>query len=189
MPSPLLSSSASCAEAVIASVDGLVDGRVDSRVDSLYREHRPWLFGWLRRKLGCDHRAEDLAQDVFVRVIQGRKAVRAHDARALLTTIAKGLVVDHQRHAALEYAYLGYLSTLPQAYAPSPETQAEQLQALVRLDHLLDGLPPKARAAFLMSQLDGLTYPDIAERLGVSLSSVQQYMVRAMTACYAAFYE
>ncbi|MNI35733.1 putative RNA polymerase sigma factor FecI [compost metagenome] len=59
----------------------------------------------------------------------------------------------------------------------------------MRLDHLLDGLPPKARAAFLMSQLDGLTYPDIAERLGVSLSSVQQYMVRAMTACYAAFYE
>jgi RNA polymerase sigma-70 factor (ECF subfamily) len=51
----------------------------------------------------------------------------------------------------------------------------------------LDGLPPKARSAFLLSQLDGLTYPEIAQRLEVSLSSVQQYMVRAMTACYAAF--
>ncbi|WMD23595.1 sigma-70 family RNA polymerase sigma factor [Achromobacter seleniivolatilans] len=177
MSSPLLSAAAPCTDASLAPVDGL------------YRDHRPWLFGWLRRKLGCEHRAEDLAQDVFVRVIQGRKSVRVNEARALLTTIAKGLVVDHQRHAALEYAYLAYLAAMPETYAPSPETQAEQLQALMQLDRLLDGLPPKARSAFLLSQLDGLTYPEIAERLGVSLSSVQQYMVRAMSACYAAFYE
>ena len=158
-------------------------------VDGLYRDHRPWLFGWLRRRLGCEHRAEDLAQDVFLRVIQGRKTVRTGEARALLTTIAKGLVVDHQRHAALEHAYLAYLAAIPEAYAPSPEEQAGQLQSLARLDRLLDGLPPKARSAFLLSQLDGLTYPEIARRLDVSLSSVQQYMVRAMSACYAAFHD
>ncbi|MFP3701352.1 sigma factor-like helix-turn-helix DNA-binding protein, partial [Burkholderia sp. SIMBA_013] len=85
--------------------------------------------------------------------------VRAGEARALLTTIAKGLVIDHQRHAALEHAYLAYLADLPEAHAPSPETQAEQMQALMQLDRLLDSLPPKARSAFLLSQLDGLTYP------------------------------
>lgn len=175
MSSTLLSASAARTDAPAAPVDGL------------YRDHRPWLFGWLRRRLGCEHRAEDLAQDVFLRVIQGRKAVRANEARALLTTIARGLVVDHQRHAALERAYLAYLAAIPEAYAPSPEEQAGQLQSLARLDRLLDGLPPKARSAFLLSQLDGLTYPEIARRLEVSLSSVQQYMVRAMTACYAAF--
>ena len=63
------------------------------------------------------------------------------------------------------------------------------MQALMQLDRLLDSLPPKARSAFLLSQLDGLTYPEIAQRLGVSLSSVQQYMVRAMSACYAALYD
>ncbi|WP_183016331.1 sigma-70 family RNA polymerase sigma factor [Achromobacter sp. UMC46] len=177
MSSPYLPASIPCVDSAVAPVDGL------------YRDHRSWLFGWLRRKLGCEHRAEDLAQDVFVRVIQGRKAVRASEARALLTTIARGLVVDHQRRAALEYSYLAYLATLPEAYAPSPETQAEQLQSLMELDRLLDGLPPKARSAFLLSQLDGLSYPEIARRLDVSLSSVQQYMVRAMSACYAAFHE
>lgn len=178
MSSPLdIAPQAPCADASATQVEGL------------YREHRPWLFGWLRRKLGCAHRAEDLAQDVFVRVMQGRKTVRAGDARALLTTIAKGLVVDHRRRAALEHAYLAYLATLPQACAPSPETQAEQMQALMQLDRLLDRLPPKARSAFLLSQLDGLTYAEIAQRLGVSLSSVQQYMVRAMSACYAALYD
>ncbi|KAG1250324.1 hypothetical protein G6F68_012863 [Rhizopus microsporus] len=50
----------------------------------------------------------------------------------------------------------------------------------MQLDRLLDGLPPKARSAFLLSQLDGLTYPEIAQRLGVSLSSVQHDAARGM---------
>lgn len=133
MSSPILSSPASCADAPATQVDGL------------YRDHRPWLFGWLRRKLGCAHRAEDLAQDVFVRVIQGRKTVRAGEARALLTTIAKGLVIDHQRHAALEHAYLAYLADLPEAHAPSPETQAEQMQALMQRP---PARQPSAQGAF-----------------------------------------
>uniref|UniRef100_UPI00333FD048 sigma-70 family RNA polymerase sigma factor n=1 Tax=Castellaniella defragrans TaxID=75697 RepID=UPI00333FD048 len=164
------------------------DDGATSQAESLYREHRSWLLGWLRRKLRCAQHSEDLAQDVFVRVILRRKAVRVGDARALLTVIAKGLVIDHQRHAALEHAYQAYLATIPESYAPSPEVQAEQMQALTQLDGLLDSLPPKARSAFLLSQLDGLTYPEIARRLGVSPSSVQQYMVRAMSACYAALY-
>lgn len=158
-------------------------------IEGLYRDHRSWLFGWLRKKVGCRHRAEDLAQDVFLRVIQGEKAVRVEQARALLTTIARGLVIDLHRRSALEHAYLAYLGAMPVDHAPSPEAQAEQLQALMQLDRLLDALPANARAAFLLSQLDGLTYPQIAERLNVSVSSVQQYMVRAMAACYRVFYD
>jgi RNA polymerase sigma-70 factor (ECF subfamily) len=154
----------------------------------LYRDHHGWLAGWLRRRLGCAHDAADLSHDTYERLLNSGRLPEAGQARAFLTQIAKGLVVDHQRHAALERAYLAYLAAIPEAYAPSPEAQAEQLQSLAELDRLLDGLPPKARSAFLLSQLDGLTYPEIAERLGVSLSSVQQYMVRAMSACYAAFY-
>ncbi len=167
----------------------LRDDASPAPIEGLYREHRSWLFGWLRKKVGCTHRAEDLAQDVFLRVIQGQKAVRVEQARALLTTIARGLVIDHHRRCALEHTYLAYLSTMPADHAPSPEAQAEQLQALMQLDALLDALPSNVRVAFLLSQLDGLTYPEIAQQLNVSVSSVQQYMVRAMAACYRVFYE
>ena len=53
----------------------------------------------------------------------------------------------------------------------------------MELDQLLDGLPPKVRSAFLWAQLDGLPYAEIAQRLGVSLSSVKQYMARALRHC------
>jgi RNA polymerase sigma-70 factor (ECF subfamily) len=47
-------------------------------------------------------------------------------------------------------------------------------------------LSAKAKAAFLYHQLDGLTYSEIGERLGVSTSRVQQYMVEAFKRCYQA---
>lgn len=58
--------------------------------------------------------------------------------------------------------------------------------ALLAVDRLLDGLPAKVRQAFLLSQVDGWPYAQIAAELSVSLSSVQQYMTRAFSACYAA---
>lgn len=156
------------------------------RLDGVYREHRPWLLGWLRRRLGCPYRAEDLAQDAFERVVARQDRYVLDEARALLTVIAKGLVVDHYRRAALEAACLDALARLPEPVAPSPEARAVLLETLVQIDRLLDGLPERVRRAFLLSQLDGLTYAQIAADLGVSVRTVQQYITRALTACVVA---
>jgi len=154
-------------------------------VDVLYRDHQPWLFRWLRGRLGSPFRAEDLAQDVFVRVIAGRKQVHAAQARPFLRTIAQGLLLDHYRRASLEQAYLDYLAILPEPQAPSAEQRAAMVQQIAALDRMLAGLPGNVRRAFLLAQIDGLGYAEIALQLGVSVSSVQQYMTRALTACYA----
>jgi RNA polymerase sigma-70 factor (ECF subfamily) len=158
---------------------------VPDLVAGAYRDHASWLTGWLRRRLGCPHRAEDLAHDTFERVVARRDAYALAEARALLTTIAKGLVVDHYRRAALESAYLDALARLPEPLAPSPEARLLLLETLTRIDRMLDGLPARVRRAFLLSQLDGLTYAQIAADLGVSVRTVQQYMTRALTVCLA----
>lgn len=156
-------------------------------VGQLYRGHHRWLVGWLRRRLGCPHNAADLAQDTFARVLVRRDALTWHadpgGGKALLSTIAHGLMVDHLRRAALERAFLDALSALPADQAPSVEEQQLMLQTLVEVDAVLRDLPTKVRQAFLLSQIDGLPYGQIAQELGVSLSSVQQYMTRAFGAC------
>ncbi|MBK5000458.1 sigma-70 family RNA polymerase sigma factor [Pseudomonas sp. S31] len=160
----------------------------NAQVGELYRGHHSWLRGWLFKRLECHHQAADLAQDTFVRLL-GRDTLQGlREPRAFLATVAKGLVIDHFRRQSLERAWLDSLAALPEAEAPSAESRALVLETLMEIDRMLDGLRPKVRSAFLLSQLDGLTYPQIAEQLDVSLSSVQQYMTQAFGHCYRVLY-
>lgn len=152
-------------------------------VAELYADHHGWLSGWLRKKLGCAHHAADLAHDTFVRVLSTPPTHELREPRAYLTTVAHGLMVNHLRRRELERAYLDALAWLPEPVSPSPESRALTIETLLEIDALLDGLPPKARQAFLLSQLEGLRYAEIAERLKVSLSMVKKYMLQAVTHC------
>ncbi|MNR53358.1 putative RNA polymerase sigma factor FecI [compost metagenome] len=60
------------------------------------------------------------------------------------------------------------------------------LEALDAVGQVLDGLANRVREVFLLSQLDGLTYPQIAERLGLTVNVVQKAMLKAYRHCYAA---
>ncbi|HEY0294508.1 MAG TPA: sigma-70 family RNA polymerase sigma factor [Bordetella sp.] len=152
-------------------------------VHSLYAAHHSWLFGWLRHKLGCEQQAAELANDTFVRLLASRQAEQLREPRAYLTRVAHGLVVNHWRRLTLERTYLDALAAQPEAVSPSPEQRMLALEALCRLDAMLDSLGAKVREAFLLSQLDGLTYAQIAERLQVSERMVKKYMTQAMLQC------
>ncbi|MFK9084482.1 sigma-70 family RNA polymerase sigma factor [Pseudomonas neuropathica] len=154
-----------------------------SAVNDLYCEHHGWLNGWLRQRLGNAFDAADLAQDTFVRVIKARNALEIREPRPYLSMIAKGLLIDLFRRRSLEQSYLEALAAMPEWQQPSLEEQAILLQALVEIDRLLQGLGTKVKQAFILSQFDGLTYPQIAERLNISARTVNNYMAKAMEHC------
>lgn len=157
-------------------------------VTKLYRDHHGWLSMWLRKKLGNSFDAADLAHDTFVRLMAGRRKDGAGDEpRALLTHIAKGLVVDHWRRRALEDAYLAVVAQLPAPEVPSPEARALILETLCAIDATLRTLPAKTREIFLLSQFDGMAYADIAGCQRVSLATVKRHMQKALTACLIAY--
>ena len=157
-------------------------------VGSLYRDHRSWLLAWLRRNVACPQRAEDLSQDTFVRLLGRTELQTPREPRAFLAAIAKGLLFDYFRRAALEQAWLNELMLIPEAEQPSPEAQQLILEDLKAIDRMLAKLSSKARAAFLHSRLDGMTHGEIAERLGVSVPRVRQYLAQGIRQCYIALY-
>lgn len=160
-----------------------VDRSNNLHIHDLYCEHHGWLHAWLDRKLGNASDAADLAHDTFVRLLTRQGRVLGAEPRALLTHIAKGLVIDRWRRQDVERAYLETIALLPAPEVPSPETRWLILEALCRIDTMLCAMPKKTRQAFLMAQIDGLTYPEIAAELGISLISVKRYMRDAFIAC------
>jgi len=155
-------------------------------VEVLYNDHHHWLTGWLRRKLGCPESAADLAQDTFVRVLTARETPTLVEPRAFLTTVAKRVLFNFYRRQDLERAYLDALAQMPEHVAPSEEERAIILQTLVELDQLLAGLPTQVKRAFLLAQLDGLTYAQIGAELCISIATVKRHLNKAAMRCYFA---
>ncbi len=159
------------------------DSSVSPQVQSLYSDHRGWLFGWLRRKTGCSEQAADLVQDTFVRVMTARDTSSLREPRAYLTTVAKGLMINWFQRQALERAYLDALAALPEPLAPSPEQRLLILESLHEIDAMLNSLPARVRRVFLLSQIEGLKYDEIARRLDVSLATVKRDMKQGFCVC------
>ncbi|AIC20303.1 MULTISPECIES: sigma-70 family RNA polymerase sigma factor [Pseudomonas] len=156
----------------------------EQSLHALYRDHRSWLESWLRQRMGNAWDAADLSQDTFLRVLtSSQQLVDLREPRAYLVTVGKRLLSNFYTRRKLEQAYLDALASLPEDSVPSPEQRWVLLETLQALDELLDGLPPLVRRAFLWSQLEGLGYREIAERLDVSERTVKRYMAQAYEHC------
>lgn len=155
-------------------------------ISDLYCEHHGWLFGWLRRKLGCAHNAADLAQDTFARILNARESVASlREPRAFLSTTARRLIIDQVRRKHIEKAYLQELALTAEALEgfQSPEHILSTLEALEHIAFMLEGLHDNVRQAFVLYYLDGLTQSEIARQLGLSDRTVRKYLIQALLHC------
>jgi RNA polymerase sigma factor (sigma-70 family) len=155
-------------------------------MQALYSNHHGWLHAWLRKKLGCAHRAADLAHDTFLRLLARDEPLGLEEPRAFLTTVAQRVMANYWRREQIERAYLEALALVPENFAPSPEERALLLEALYEIDSLLERLPLAVKRAFLLAQLDGLTHAEIAAQLKLSISTVKRHLVRAGAQCFFA---
>lgn len=155
-------------------------------VGGLFRSHYAWLCSRLRRHLDSSASAEDIAADTFVQLLASPGVVPIREPRALLTTIAQRLLYQFWRRRGLERTHsIGLLDDV-ELHEPSPEKRAQMIEALQAIDLRLDSLPTKVKATFLLSQINGLTYPQIAAELGICQRSVSDYMAKAFTRCLSA---
>lgn len=155
-------------------------------IETLYSHHHGWLQTWLSRKLGNSFDAADLAQDTFLRLMTSQRiAVLGNEPRALITHIAKGLLIDHWRRRQVQQAYLDALAQVPEQHAPSPETSLIIIETLCAIDAMLGSLPARTRELFLMAQLDGLTLKEISARTQMPVITIRRHITRALVACMA----
>lgn len=157
-------------------------------IEWLYLRHHDGLRDWIQRKLHNACHAADLAHDTFVRLLMRSQGPLApgemREPLAYLRAIANGLMIDHWRRQTLEQAYLEALAGRPEAVVPSVEERAIILETLEQIARLLEALKPSVRNAFLLAQLEGRTHAEIAQRMEVSVRTVERWMADALYHCH-----
>jgi RNA polymerase sigma-70 factor (ECF subfamily) len=136
--------------------------------------------GVLRRALGPDHDFDDLTQDVFLRVFDRVSGLRDLSAlrsfiysvtiRVVSWEIRRARARRHRQAASLLYR------EGPEAVTADPETR----DLLARVQTILDGMPQKERAVFVLRHVEGQGLSDIAQGLNVSLSTAKRLLKRGI---------
>ncbi|SLM50095.1 Sigma factor, ECF subfamily [Nitrospira japonica] len=158
---------------------------------SLFLAHRPELQAWLTRKLRCPHMAADFTQDIFLRLAELPASKVIGNVRSYLYRSAHNLVIDHFRKAERQQTFPTaheQLLDIPEERAPA-DVALSAHQEWVRLQAVLGNLPERTQHIFMLNRVDGLTYTQVASRLGISESSVQKHLSKAllevMTHCHS----
>lgn len=155
---------------------------------------RAELVAYLRRRGPSLDDAEDVVQDAFARFHRAGHDVADADARPLLFAISKNLLKDRWKAGARRPAPAGRADSadLQDAWdaaasdAPSQEREAIGREDLAAAAAVIRALPPRCRDAFLLHRFEGLTYRQIADRLGVSVSMVEKHLADALRRLKAA---
>lgn len=122
--------------------------------------------------------AEELVQDSWLRWQE--RDYRVDDARPLFRCIVKNLARDWLRRQRTERSYLADQVLSPEDLR-DPERIVVARQELAKIADALAKLPPRTITAFRMRRFDGLTYAQIAKRLGISTSRVHGHVVKALS--------
>lgn len=148
-------------------------------VDLLFRRHHGWLRGWVlgRSRSVC---ADDVASEVFLRLLRMPYVDELREPRAMMSTIASRIISELRRRAGLWRVLEAELANDSPGLAPSAEDKLVVDEALRTIGSVLATLRPRARAAFLLSRVDGMTQQEIAKQLKVSTRTVERYLAEGM---------
>jgi RNA polymerase sigma-70 factor (ECF subfamily) len=153
--------------------------RGDERAFTLIvRTYEAPVFNYVLRMVGNRTLAEDLTQDVFLRVFQG---IRGYSLRARFTTwlfqVAKNRVVDELRSVERRPRSLMTIDDAPRLEVV--DAPIELSEAIAVLWRTVGALSPDLKEALLLRDIAGLSYNEIADALDVTLATVKWRIFKA----------
>lgn len=121
--------------------------------------------------------AEDLAQEVFLKLWENYSKLNHAKVKSYLYTIASNLFKNHYNRKKVEFRFKSSLYDLDYE---SPQYILEYKEFDRLLQNTIGDIPEKSREVFLMNRIDKLTYNEIGARLNISVKAVEKRMRKAL---------
>jgi RNA polymerase sigma-70 factor (family 1) len=149
--------------------------------EKIFNHFHQTIYQFLLYKIKDADTAEDLLQEVFLKIWKGRTALDENQSlKNYLYTIADNLVLNHFRHQKVVLRHQQESELKIFSGSDSPQNILEEKEWSKILMSAIESLPEQTRTIFLMSRVEDLTYQEIAERLSISLKAVEGHIVKAL---------
>lgn len=156
----------------------------DKTIRALFLSYQKELQAYLTSKLRDPELAADLTQETFLRYAEKNAGdtTPVHFSRSYLYRTAHNLAIDHIRSQARRPTDMPGSSVMDDVVDEAPGQVEITLgrERLAQLRAVLAELPPRTQHVFALNRIEGLTYREVAQRLGISESSVQKHLSKAL---------
>ncbi|MBO3271453.1 MULTISPECIES: RNA polymerase sigma-70 factor [Hymenobacter] len=153
------------------------DGRA---FDALFRHYSPRVYRFAYSYLKTRAAAEEIVQECFLKIWEKRHELRDDvPLKGYLFTTAHHLILNQLRHVQHQVAYQDFLRHVPPTEG-NMEKDVEYAELETVYLAALAKLPPKRRRIFTLSRQQGLSYPEIARELNISVKTVETQMAQAL---------
>lgn len=163
-----------------ASGEPTFEGDAQRHVDLLYRDRARALQRRVRAQVGSPEEASDIVQEAFSRLLGARCGPSLRNPGAFLNRIVRNLLIDRSRRNAVRPPFVPLEFDSDIAVPPDQSQALELDQMRQRYREIVDALPPRTREVFLLHRIDELGYREIAERLDISIRTVEWHIAQAI---------
>jgi RNA polymerase sigma-19 factor, ECF subfamily len=162
------------------------------RFGSVIKQYAPQLHHFLSSRLNSETEAQDLAQEAYLRLTRVARPELIRSPEAYLFRIASNLANERLLKRAQDPAFVpldGLEKSGEDGDGAAFEGTLSHRAEIVRLEAILDEMPPLYRAVLLLRKRDGYSHAEIAEKLNIAPSTVHTYLKRALKQCRARWSE
>jgi RNA polymerase sigma-70 factor (ECF subfamily) len=146
---------------------------------SLFDQYYQGLKSFIYYKIGDIEAAEDIVQEVFLKLWDKRESIEMKTVKSFLFTIANNMSINHLKHRTIVFNFAR--NEIPRNSAETPQFALELKEFQAKLEKILADMPENSRVVFLMNRIEKLTYNEIAERLGLSVKAIEKRMSSALS--------
>lgn len=172
-----------CEEVAVDYSDEKRDLLLDqARMLRLHGRFRVALQRYFSRRVGSRPDVDDLVQDVFERLMRRGPVRNDDEVDAYVFTTANNVLIDNHRRkqARCEQQHQQFMPDVHGDADFSSEDVMASKEQLARVSAILHELPERTRTIFILRRLENMRYSEIARHLGISLSTTEKHMQRAM---------
>ena len=150
--------------------------------DEMYERYFISLLNAAYKRLQSKEDALEIVQDLFVQLYFKRRQIdHTHNVGGYLQTMLKNKIIDRFREQLVRKKHIYQLQQMkPEIEPEAPEATMDVKMLEQKIHAVIEQLPDKCREVFLLSRFDHLSHQAIADKLNISVSTVEKHIVKAL---------
>ena len=145
----------------------------------IYHRYTKDIFDYVRKTIGDRNEASEIVQSIFESLWARRECLHIESLRSYLLSAARYSMVAYFRRSKRSKQYAEHFTLFEAVYESLPESERTEQLITERLSQAMETLPDRCRTAIKLQLNEDLTYKEIAQRMNVTVGTVENFIVKA----------